>query len=56
MTVPALHLVLNIEDLAPRLFLEAFSEGEEVRLVDWLEASPKACELLELVERWREAA
>jgi len=56
MSVPTLHVLIRIEGSTPRVFLEASSEGEELRLRDWVETSPVARDLLEVVERWNEAA
>jgi hypothetical protein len=55
MTVPSLHVVVPLEG-SPRLYLDVLNEGEEDRLRDWLTAAPEARELLELAERWQEAA
>ena len=52
---PSLHVVVELEG-RPRLYLDALTEGEEQRLGDWLTATPEARELLELAERWLEAA
>jgi hypothetical protein len=51
---PSLHVVIEFEG-KPRLYLDALTEGEEQRLVDWLTATPEAREFLELAERWQEA-
>jgi hypothetical protein len=55
MSVPSLHVVIELE-ASPRIYLDALNEAEAERLADWLTASPEARELLQLAERWREAA
>jgi len=54
-SAPELHVVIPLEG-SPRLYVEAETEGQELRLRDWLEAVPFARELVELAERWKEAA
>lgn len=51
----SLHVIVPFEG-RPIVYADALSEGEALRLQDWLRASPEARELLELAERWGKAA
>jgi hypothetical protein len=53
--LPAVVIRLPIEG-RPIVYTDALNDAEAERLADWLNASSNARELLERVERWRDAA
>ena len=52
---PTLHVVVPLEG-RPIVYADTLNEAEAERLLDWLNNSSEARELLELAERWLEAA
>ena len=52
MSGPAVSIVFGLEE-SPRVRLDSLDEGEQVRLVDWLEGHP---EYLGLIDRAYELA
>ena len=45
---PAIIIELDVEAKAPRIYMRAMSQGEERRLLDWVDSQP---ELYDLVAR-----
>jgi hypothetical protein len=48
MSVPQVVILIRVEDGRPRVYVDAVSEGECLRLEDWLARRPELAELLRL--------
>jgi hypothetical protein len=55
MAVPSLIIIVPLEG-RPIVYADVLNEAEELRLRDWLASFPEVREILELAERWQEAA
>lgn len=54
MSPPSLTVSLPLEG-RPQIIVHCPHKGDDVRLADWLSATPGGMELCDLIERWRQA-
>jgi hypothetical protein len=48
MSVPQICILIRLEDGRPRVYVDAVSDGEYLRLADWLWSKPELTELIRL--------